>query len=34
VENVKMLFKKNGLSLFAEPVGKMIAANEKTVWIK
>jgi selenide,water dikinase len=34
VQEVKSLLQQNGLSLFSEPIGKMIAANEKRVWVR
>ncbi len=34
LEEVKKLFEENGLSSFIDPIGKMIAANEKMVWVK
>jgi selenide,water dikinase len=34
LEEVKALLSKNGLDLFTEPIGKMVVAGEKTVYIK
>jgi selenide,water dikinase len=34
INEVKELFAKNGLSAFSEPIGRLISANEKRVWVK
>ena len=34
LEEVKNVFEKNRLSSFIDPIGKMIVANEKMVWVK
>ncbi|MEO7983538.1 MAG: selenide, water dikinase SelD [Bacteroidota bacterium] len=34
VDEIKILFEKNFLSSFSIPVGKMIAPNEKRIWVK
>ncbi len=34
VNEIKMIFEKNGLSDFVEPVGRIVMENEKRVWVK